>query len=143
MRRTGPPQRRTPLTPGSKLESTSLPRRTRIRPQSAKRRREQKTRRQLASPYEIERCAIDSPVCTGWAEAWHELVGRAQGGSITDPRNLVGCANACNGWVEDNPLEARSRGWKVPSHDAKAGKGGLVPKVLSPLSLAYRMEEGL
>ena len=136
-------QRRTPLTPGSKLESTSLPRRTRIRPQSAKRRREQKTRRQLASPYELERCWLGSQSCTGQAQAWHELVGRAQGGSITDNRNLCAACHRCNGWVEDNPAEARELGWKVHTSDAEPGVGGLVPRVLSRLSLAYRMKEGL
>ena len=141
MKRTGL-QRHTSLTPGSKLESTSLPRRTRIRPQSAKRRREQKTRRQLASPFPNEPCWIGLPGCTGWAEHWHELVGSGVGGSRSDKRNLCAACDACNGALEDRQ-DRYQRGLKVHTSDAKPGDGGLVPRVLSRLSLAYRMKEGL
>ena len=135
-------QRHTSLTPGSKLESTSLPRRTRIRPQSAKRRREQKTRRQLASPYEHERCWLGLDGCTGWAEHWHELVGSGVGGSRSDPRNLCAACSVCNSGLEDRD-DRYERGLKVRTADAEPGDGGLVPRVLSRLSLAYRMKEGL
>lgn len=119
MRRTGPPK-----------------------PQSAKRKADNETRRELAFHFPHEPCWIRSPVCTGWAEHWHELVGRSQEGSITDRRNLCAACRWCNGWIEDHPAEARSRGWKVPAQEAKDGDGGLVPKVLSRFSLAYRMQEG-
>ena len=131
-------QRRTPLTPGSKLESTSLPRRTRIRPQSAKRRREQKTRRQLASPYEHERCWLGLDGCTGWAEHWHELVPAGRGGSRSDLRNIAAACDRCNEAVETHP-DRYSLGLKVRTADAVKGDGGLVPRKPNPFSLAYRM----
>lgn len=107
-----------------------------VKPMSDKRRAQQADRRQLASPYQHERCWVGAPECTGWAEAWHELVGAAQGGSRTDPRNLVACCNACNRWIEDHPLRARRRGWKVAHTRAVDGVDGLVPAEPNPLSLA-------
>ena len=112
------------------------------KPVSDKRRAKNDVRREEAFHFPHERCWIGSPVCTGWADAWHELVGRAHTGSITDKRNICAACNRCNRWIEDHPTEARRQGWKVPAYEAMPGDGGLVPKVLNPFSLAYRMQEG-
>lgn len=42
----------------------------------------------------------------------HELLSRAQGGSITDPANIRLVCDVCNGWFEDNPIPAAWDGWK-------------------------------
>ena len=41
----------------------------------------------------------------------HELIGRSQGGDPTKPDCLL-CAG-CNGWAEDNPIDAVWLGWKI------------------------------
>jgi hypothetical protein len=43
----------------------------------------------------------------------HELRGRAQGGSITDPGNIRLSCWPCNLWAEDNPEQAAAEGWKT------------------------------
>ena len=68
-------------------------------------------------------------VCTGRADAFHELVGARQGGSRVDRSNIAPACNPCNAWVEDNPELARARDLKVPAWDAVPGDGGLVPAV--------------
>ena len=55
--------------------------------------------------------------CRGMAEGVHERKKRSQGGSLTDPANLLSACNVCNGWVEDNPLEARRLGLSVHAHE--------------------------
>ena len=112
--------------------------RTPINPESDRQKLRRAERRQLASPFEHERCWVGTPVCTGWAEAWHELVGRAQLGSTVDPRNLCAACLRCNSYIEDNPTEARARGWKVPRHRAMEGVDGLVPAEPSPYALSER-----
>lgn len=110
--------------------------RTGIRAVSAKRRVQNRIRRGLADEIGRHRCMIGSPVCTGWAEHWHELVGSGTGGSRTDERNLVPCCDACNGGPCENDPRRYEFGWKVRVVDAMQGDGGLVPKRLSPLCLA-------
>lgn len=112
-------------------------RRAPIRPVSAKRRAEQQVRRDLASPYEHERCWIGLPGCTGWAEAWHELVSAAQGGSRTDTRNLCASCDMCNASIE-TLADRYALGLKVAREDATEGCEGLVPAEPHPLSLAQR-----
>lgn len=43
----------------------------------------------------------------------HELLSRAQGGSILDLDNIILVCNPCNEWFEDNPREAAEQGWKL------------------------------
>ena len=118
-------------------------RQTPIKPQSAKRRAQQKIRRELAVQLPQETCWLNiDGFCTGWAECWYELVGSGVGGSRTDRRNLCASCTACNSNLE-NHRDRHARGWKVKTADAKPGKDGLVPRVLSRYSLAYRMKEGL
>lgn len=131
LRRTGPPQRRTRLKSGGPPS-----RKQRLRASSRRADAIQAVRNELFRPYLNSTCRIPSPVCTGRADAFHELVGRIQGGSKVDPRNLVPCANTCNTWIEDNPSVAQLKGWKVPAWQATVGHGGLVPAVPSPLTIA-------
>jgi hypothetical protein len=127
--------KRSELKRGKPLKRTG-----RIRPQSAKRRKVNKVRRELANDLLDEPCRIRGPVCTGWAEHFHELVGRAQGGSLTDERNLVPSCDSCNGWIEDNPAVAERNGWKVRSWDAVKGDRGLVPVKPSRIAIASDLE---
>lgn len=134
--------RRTPLRRGGQLKRTGqLKRRKRLGGQSSRRRQEQTVRAALAHEHLGARCRIGSDVCTGDAENFHELVGRAQGGSIIDRRQLVPCCQRCNSWIEDHPTVAYANGWKVRQVDAKPGAGGLVPAVPHPLAIAND-EEG-
>ena len=96
----------------------------------------------MASPFPNEPCWIGLEGCTGWAGHWHELVGSGVGGSRSDPRNLCAACSVCNSGLEDRD-DRYERGLKVRTADAEPGVGGLVPRVLSRLSLAYRMKEGL
>ena len=108
-----------------------------MRAQSAKRRREQAIRRAIVDELGDQPCRIRAfNVCTGQAEALHELVGSAQGGSRIDRRNIVPACNRCNVHVEDQPKLAVLSGWKVPRRDSTPGDRGLVPAVPSPLSVA-------
>lgn len=113
--------------------------RTSIRQQSAKRAREQRERRKVGERLIQERgpfCELRTPVCTVAAEQMHELVGRAQGGSLVDERGIVLSCSACNTYVEDHPVEAREQGWKCPRWESTTGVGGLVP------SLSWRLRHG-
>lgn len=115
----------------------TLARRRGLRRTSAKRDAQQAVRRKLGGAYRHARCRLLTPVCTGRAEAFHELVGRGQTGSIVDERNLVPACNRCNGWAEDNPADAYVLGIKLRSHDATPGDGGLVPAEPHPLAIAW------
>jgi 5-methylcytosine-specific restriction endonuclease McrA len=56
-------------------------------------------------------CVVQWPdICTGAHQGWHHLKKKSAGGG-DDMSNLVLSCNACNGAIEDNPLEARERGW--------------------------------
>lgn len=105
-------------------------RRTRIRQVSKRRAAVNRDRRELSKRLHDERgpwCQVRGPDCTGLAEGLHELVGRAQGGSLVDERNLLLACNRDNTFIEDRPAVARENGWKCPRWDAEPGVGGLVP----------------
>ena len=64
---------------------------------SGKRKAENRERRAMAEsrfPDMNPRCAV--PWCTRPADALHEILSRARGGSITDPGNTVPACNICN-----------------------------------------------
>ena len=108
-----------------------------MRRESVKRRREQAVRRAIVAELGVQPCRLRVfGVCTGQAEALHELVGVAQGGSRIDRRGLVPSCHRCNGWVEDWPMRARDLGLKVPRWRAVEGDRGLIPADPSPLSVA-------
>ena len=94
----------------TRLRSTaSLSRRRRIPAQSAKRRREQRVRREamLAAFGTDPLCRR----CGRRADDAHEVVTRARGGSITDPGNIVPLCRPCHRYVTDNPQAARAEGF--------------------------------
>jgi len=135
-------KRGSPLKRGGPIKRTApMPRTGTLPAQSAKRRRQQADRRDLASPFQHERCWIGLPGCTGWAEHWHELVGAGVQGSRTDKRNIAASCVACNDAIEVHP-QRFELGLKVHAWNAVVGEDGLVPAEPHPLSLAYRMEQG-
>ena len=63
---------------------------------------------------------LDSfPICvrcgTNPSDDVHEIVSRARGGSILDPKNLVCLCRRCHAWVTTHPQEAEAEGWSAPS----------------------------
>jgi hypothetical protein len=106
-----------------------------MRSQSPKRQRQQAQRRKLAAALGDTACQLRTSACTFMAEAFHELVGVAQGGSRTDTRNLVPSCNRCNVFVEDYPQLAYRMRWKVRRTETVDGDGGLVPAVPVPWSV--------
>lgn len=128
------------LTPGRpparNTEIQKVSRRKKSGGYTARERRAIRTR--LAEPWQGTPCWLAIPgLCTGAGEHWHELVGRAQGGSEIDPRNVCWACDACNGGLEARG-DRYEQGWKVRAHDTVRGDGGLVPARLHPLSLAAR-----
>ncbi len=89
-------------------------RRTRIRPVSKKRARENRERRQV-----VEAMAEGDPWCRKCREELavdpHEVLSRARGGSITDPENIVPLCRTCHRWVTEHPIQAQAEGWLSPS----------------------------
>jgi hypothetical protein len=57
--------------------------------------------------------------CRGKIEGLHELRKRSAGGSLRNPDNLVPACNLCNGWVEDEPDEARILGFVIREDDER------------------------
>ena len=111
--------------------------RTPIKFRSDKRTAQQEYRRDLARQWAGEPCWIRTVNCTGYGQAWHELVGAGVGGSRVDPRNLCWSCNTCNSGLE-NLRDRYEQGLKVRRSDAVEGEGGLVPAVPHRLALASR-----
>lgn len=106
---------------------SSLQRRTRLKPRSRSKSRDQAERRRI-----VGRLAASSPwcelgpiihlhdptwPCTRRAEGLHELRKRSAGGSLTNLANLRRACNRCNGWVEDHPTVAHELGLVVRAGD--------------------------
>jgi hypothetical protein len=119
LKRAGPPQRRTPLNPGSKglaagkplargkplTTKAGLQRGGPVPQMSDKRKGENAERRKLGGPArcEIRDVLLTSrqPLPTGTLAccgplAWHERRFRSAGGSITNPANLLGACSCHN-----------------------------------------------
>ena len=59
-------------------------------------------------------CAVVSPVCTGMAEHLHEPLSRGRAGGLRKAVELGGtvdCCDPCNGYIAENPVWAKERGW--------------------------------
>ena len=79
----------------------------------AARRRTLSALRKRAVASGATQCVVQWPdVCTGAHQGWHHLKKKSAGGG-DEASNLVLCCNACNGAIEDNPTEARTRGWVI------------------------------
>lgn len=70
-------------------------------------------------------CAVKSPVCTGFAQGFHHLVGRI-GELLTNRKKKIPCCNPCNRFIEKNDAWARANGFKLSkfSEPAKNQKIG-------------------
>jgi hypothetical protein len=88
--------------------------RTRINAKSAKRKIQDVERFGVCMPAVRRRsggrCEVKSPVCTGKGEHGHEILKSSQGGSRTDPANVLDSCDRCNSWLET--LEGRRWGLK-------------------------------
>ncbi len=119
MKRSGPPQRRTPLAPSSGLRRTFEPRpRTPLKARSAKTsavyadtRRPLVSRPLTANP----RCQL-AVLCGGTATAVdvHEILSRARGVSIVDPDNCLTACRPCHTWVTEHDAAAQCLGLTLP-----------------------------
>lgn len=66
-------------------------------------------------------CQIQSPVCTGVAQHLHEDKTRGKSGgldaAIRKGTQLIPACDACNGYVSENQVWARERGFIVRARD--------------------------
>lgn len=64
-----------------------------------------------------EPCQIQSPVCTGYVEHLHEPLTRGKAGgleaALRDGPPPIPCCDPCNGYVSENQVWARERGFIV------------------------------
>lgn len=93
----------------------SFPQKSRsLKPRSEKQEIKYRTRRVLVAELLEER-----PVCerchTARSTDVHEPGMRSRGADICDPGQCVCLCWSCHCWVHDNPAEATSEGWMVPS----------------------------
>lgn len=90
-------------------------RRVKLRPQSAKRRKQQPARRKCMAVVRERsegRCELGITNCCTFAGVeGHELLPRSAGGSITDPSNVVLACRACHDFVTTHPAWAYSVGF--------------------------------
>jgi hypothetical protein len=122
------------LTPTSLRTTKSTLKRTRINPVSNRKIVQQDENRGARNKYLREHswCEIGYVLshskkppaekfyrdnCTNKGTVVHERKKRSQGGSLTDPNNLMACCPFCNGFVEDRPEVSRSLGLVVYSHE--------------------------
>lgn len=120
MKRT-PLKRLTPL----KAKKPWRPERTRIAARSSKRAKFMKeervplTKEMLADDPWCELAVKIRRVDPSWASCarsaigLHELLKRSQGGSLTDPENVLRACGPCNSYCEDNPDRAWAAGLVV------------------------------
>ncbi|WP_428400337.1 hypothetical protein ABDK00_014210 [Niabella insulamsoli] len=54
-------------------------------------------------------------VCTGIMEGLHHLQKRTRK-NLCDRNNVIRACNACNSWIEKNPLEAMDLGLSISKH---------------------------
>lgn len=85
-----------------------------IAPLNKKRAKMQPKYRQLVKEIleENDRCEVKSTVCTGKATGLQHKVKRSEK-NLMDKKNLLRSCDACNGWIEGNPLEAIAMGVSV------------------------------
>lgn len=95
-----------------------LTRHSPLKAQSVKRQREQRLRAKM-----LRETFGPNPSCArcgGPADDAHELLSRARGGSIVDPRNIVPVCRACHSWITTSPVEAEAEGWALHSWEDSA-----------------------
>lgn len=90
MKQTPMPPRTKPFARHAELERGAGPKRkTGLKAQSNKRRRENRVRRKVAHETFGDQPVCGRPGCGQWADDVHEPLTRARGGSITDPDNMI------------------------------------------------------
>ena len=121
--------RRTPLKRGGTLKKTPLKSGSQLKPVGKVKKNEIAQSSEVRTAYLAThpRCEVGKYLqankikgwknCRGYAEGIHERQKRSQGGSVVDLANLMSACNVCNGWVEDNPKEARRLGLMVHAHE--------------------------
>jgi hypothetical protein len=112
VKRGRPLSRHTALAPGSPIK-----RRKRLRARSKKTEAVYRERRPL-----VARLLAERPVCercdAARSEDVHEPRMRSRGADILDPEQCVCLCRPCHAWVHDNPAEATTEGWLIPSGKA-------------------------
>lgn len=122
--RTAMPSRRTPLPRGSsqlarsQLPAEAQPPRTRVRPVSKKRQRENRERAELIRQLWPVRPMCVRPGCPRLADDVHEILTRARGGSITDAANFAPLCRKCHDEVTNEAPWAYETGLLVHSWGA-------------------------
>lgn len=111
MKRSGPPERRTPMPRGKGFSSSSAPPpATSLRRTSARKAAEQRARRELAQRnHGPVRCQWPGG-CVSEAVDQDELLMRSRGGSATDPDNIVLLCRAHHDWKHQHPTQAQAMG---------------------------------
>lgn len=88
-----------------------------LRQTSNHRQRENRERAPILKALREGSCQARLDGCTGRATDGHEIVTRARGGSITDPRNILGVCRNCHDWITTHPREATEFGLSRHSWD--------------------------
>jgi len=102
-----------PRKPMKRSASAFLRARNPMRKVSAKRRAELPERRAACSIVAIRSagcCEAGLEVCSGYGQDFHEILARSQGGSITDPENILHVCRPCHDWITAHMNEARKLG---------------------------------
>ncbi len=108
-RRTQPIRRVTSMRPSDEVR-----RRGWLRAVSAKRQAVMRERRKVIEALVAERgpgCEARLGGCDGWAADCHEVRRRGQGGSLTDPKNLLLVCRPCHSFLTEHPQMAVELGF--------------------------------
>lgn len=81
------------------------------------RRREDRERAPILKALREGPCQARLDGCLGRATDGHEILSRARGGSITDPRNVIGVCRPCHSWITTHPKQATELGFLRHSWD--------------------------
>lgn len=109
-----PPQRKTPMPHGGRLDRAAP-----LRPVSAKRRAENRRRREMIAELWPVRPQCIVHWCTRSADDVHEPLTRARGGSITCPDNAVPVCRRCHDELGHEPEWGYTLGLLVHSWDQR------------------------
>ncbi len=125
MKRSPMPQRTQPIRRVVSMRPSADDRRRGwLRAVSVKRQTVNRERRKVIETLLAERgpvCEARLDGCDGWAVDCHELLRRSQGGSLTDPANLLLLCRTHHDWITTHPAEAVALGlsrWSWQRDDA-------------------------
>ncbi len=114
MKRSPMPQRTQPIRRVTSWRpSDDARRRGWLRAVSTKRQAVNRERREVIEALLAERglgCEARLDGCDGRAVDCHEVLRRSQGGSLTDPGNLLLLCRSCHRWVSEHPADATAAG---------------------------------